>query len=203
MRLMMTALATAAALALSPTAANATNVVLTPNTTFGSPPGEFAYFFTSGGISGPIDATFGHQGIPGVTSVAGTLFTDMFNFIINDNGVGSGSVTTSVSFKGKNGATDTDLLSVFVNGILAAHTVNDGLTDQWSVTDVPIHFGVLNNITINGISRGQGHYAGTAEFTPVAAVPEPTTWAMMLLGFGAVGFSIRRKRRPTLISQFA
>ncbi len=26
-----------------------------------------------------------------------------------------------------------------------------------------------------------------------AAVPEPTTWAMMLLGFGAIGFSIRRR----------
>lgn len=29
----------------------------------------------------------------------------------------------------------------------------------------------------------------------VAAVPEPGTWAMMLLGFGAIGFSIRRRRR--------
>jgi len=54
------------------------------------------------------------------------------------------------------------------------------------------------------LSRGQGHYAGTAEFTPVAGpVPEPATWAMMLLGFGAVGFSIRRKRKTALISQFA
>ncbi|GAA3894978.1 hypothetical protein GCM10022276_12600 [Sphingomonas limnosediminicola] len=203
MHRMITALATAAVIALSPTTANATNVVLTPNTTFGSPPGEFAYFFTSGGISGPIDATFGHQGIPGVTSAAGTAFTDMFNFIINDNGVGSGSVTTEVSFAGIGGPTDTDLLSVFVNGVLATHTVNNGLTDQWSVTNVPIFFGIANNITINGISRGQGHYAGTAEFTPVAAVPEPATWAMMLFGFGAVGFSMRRKRAATVIRQIA
>ena len=28
----------------------------------------------------------------------------------------------------------------------------------------------------------------------VAAVPEPATWAMMLLGFGAIGFSVRRRR---------
>lgn len=28
-----------------------------------------------------------------------------------------------------------------------------------------------------------------------AAVPEPSTWAMMLIGFGAVGFSARRRRR--------
>ena len=29
-------------------------------------------------------------------------------------------------------------------------------------------------------------------------VPEPSTWAMMLLGFGAVGYSIRRRRKPVL-----
>lgn len=29
-------------------------------------------------------------------------------------------------------------------------------------------------------------------------VPEPATWAMMLLGFGAVGYSMRRKRTPVL-----
>jgi len=34
-------------------------------------------------------------------------------------------------------------------------------------------------------------------------VPEPTTWAMMLLGFGAIGFSIRRSRRESQTPQFA
>ena len=36
-------------------------------------------------------------------------------------------------------------------------------------------------------------------FGVTAAVPEPGTWAMMLLGFGAVGFSVRRKRPATLM----
>lgn len=32
----------------------------------------------------------------------------------------------------------------------------------------------------------------------IAAVPEASTWAMMLIGFGAVGASVRRKRRTEL-----
>lgn len=47
--------------------------------------------------------------------------------------------------------------------------------------------------TVSSVSQiriGQG--------TAVAAVPEPATWAMALLGFGAIGFAMRRKRRPTL-----
>jgi hypothetical protein len=29
----------------------------------------------------------------------------------------------------------------------------------------------------------------------LTAVPEPTTWAMMLLGFGGIGAMIRRRRQ--------
>jgi len=39
-------------------------------------------------------------------------------------------------------------------------------------------------------------FAGTFTFNykpAVSAVPEPVTWAMMVLGFGAIGFSMRRR----------
>jgi hypothetical protein len=35
-------------------------------------------------------------------------------------------------------------------------------------------------------------------FQLLAAVPEPSTWAMMLVGFGAVGFAMRRRRQTEL-----
>ena len=34
-------------------------------------------------------------------------------------------------------------------------------------------------------------------------VPEPATWAMMVLGFGAAGFAVRRSRNKALVSQLA
>ena len=38
---------------------------------------------------------------------------------------------------------------------------------------------------------------------PPPSVPEPATWAMMLVGFGATGFAMRRTRRKTLLAQIA
>lgn len=49
-------------------------------------------------------------------------------------------------------------------------------------------------LTIQGTPGTQnGGLNGTIGFT-AAAVPEPGTWALMLVGFGAIGFSMRRRR---------
>lgn len=40
-------------------------------------------------------------------------------------------------------------------------------------------------------------------FASVSGVPEPTTWAMMLIGFGAIGATMRRRRRVTAVAQLA
>jgi hypothetical protein len=40
-----------------------------------------------------------------------------------------------------------------------------------------------------------GSISGNATFYPV---PEPGTWALMLLGFGGIGLAMRRRRRPAL-----
>jgi len=47
------------------------------------------------------------------------------------------------------------------------------------------------NINGNNTGPGLGTLAGTVS---MSAVPEPTTWAMMLIGFGAVGYSLRRRK---------
>jgi PEP-CTERM motif len=45
---------------------------------------------------------------------------------------------------------------------------------------------------------------GTTFTSAVSAVPEPSTWAMMLLGFAGVGFmAYRRKSKPALMAAAA
>ena len=44
------------------------------------------------------------------------------------------------------------------------------------------------NTPLNGVIRAQ-----------VAAVPEPATWGLMLLGFAGMGMLLRRRRRPHLL----
>jgi hypothetical protein len=43
-------------------------------------------------------------------------------------------------------------------------------------------------------------YTGTPG---LSAVPEPATWAMMILGFGLVGGVMRRRQRQTVRYAFA
>ena len=48
-----------------------------------------------------------------------------------------------------------------------------------------------------------GSTAQRANFRPTAAVPEPATWAMMLLGFGMLGFGMRRRSKVGARVNFA
>lgn len=50
-------------------------------------------------------------------------------------------------------------------------------------------------LTINGNNTGVASLGGSVTIRPAAAVPEPATWSMMLLGFGAVRFVMRRRNR--------
>ena len=52
--------------------------------------------------------------------------------------------------------------------------------------------------------RSNGTYANVLlDSLSLSAVPEPSTWAMMLLGFGAIGMAARRSRRKVALAQLA
>jgi len=160
---------------------------------------------------GQISATIGHTGI------AAGSFTDTFQFTIPQSGTGGGSITTTIdALSALNTSTDLDITSVFINGVAAIETLRDingvicftegvgscGATETFARSLVPIVANVQNTIVVTGISRGLGSYGGNLVFSPTA-VPEPATWAMMLLGFAGIGWQLRRKRSGTALAQLA
>jgi hypothetical protein len=84
-------------------------------------------------------------------------------------------------------------VDVFVNGVFAATdniTVN-GLFN----TPNPIDLSAFNNVTsirLYHITDPGG--LGWDNFTYISAVPEPETYAMLLLGLGLLGFAAQRKK---------
>ncbi len=71
---------------------------------------------------------------------------------------------------------------------------DDGVTEFWRLAN-PITLDASQYmLAINGNNSGAGSLGGSITIRQ-AAVPEPATWGMMLLGFGAAGFAIRRSRR--------
>ena len=57
-------------------------------------------------------------------------------------------------------------------------------------------FYLWNNATAGSIHlTSTGGYSDAVLYKATAAVPEPATWAMMLLGFAGIGATMRRRRR--------
>jgi hypothetical protein len=151
----------------------------------------------STGPMGSITAGFTQTGIS-EAGQATTDFTDTYTFRIPANGFGSGSVITTASFLGA--SDDTDIISVVVNGITATKS-DTGINEFAFVNNVPIIADAFNTIVVTGLARGNGSYSGTATFTP--AVPEPASWALMIMGVGVAGGATRYRRRSAAKVSFA
>lgn len=84
----------------------------------------------------------------------------------------------------------------FLNGELAALTPLAGGTAFIANGSIQ---------TVGGFAAGRDNY--TLQFRTNAildgAVPEPATWAMMLIGFGAIGAAVRRQRKATVKVSYA
>jgi PEP-CTERM motif len=58
-----------------------------------------------------------------------------------------------------------------------------------------------NSIQNGGFPPNAAFDAGIAVFSVAGAVPEPSTWVMMILGFAGIGFmAYRRKSKPALLA---
>ena len=76
-----------------------------------------------------------------------------------------------------------------------------GALEFWGVSNLNFQPG---NFTLNvtGNNRGAGTLDGSVTVVnQIAAVPEPATWALFILGFGAIGSALRRRSGAVRVSK--
>jgi len=146
----------------------------------------------------------------------------------NPNPSAAGSIqtvgtTTTINF-GANALTTTMFSASFVihNDAQGLYNITLGASDPNTFFDTATFNGssltnIFNNqnfvlIPAQNLGIGDytfaltGHTSGGGSFTgnvTISAVPEATTWTMMILGFGAVGMTMRGRRRKTVLAQVA
>ena len=100
----------------------------------------------------------------------------------NPNTQGPAGSTTSASRNGSGSVVRADFGA---NGLEAAGQTSATYIFRTNAT----------NFNMGGTFTTQdGSVAQRANFQPIAAVPEPATWAMMLFGFGGIGAAMRRRK---------
>lgn len=116
----------------------------------------------------------------------------------------AGGTFTSAEFNLFNALGSTSSVSIIVNGVAQSFALGNGQN----------FFGIqatggdrISTIAFdtNGTGVADLRQLRVGGVSTVAAVPEPGTWAMMLLGFGGIGVAMRRSRRrsPARIMQMA
>lgn len=104
------------------------------------------------------------------------------------------SATITSVFQAGNPSGDIDFTSVTLNGI-SFNLDPSGAVENGSLLNQLLLPGAFaNTINVSGTTGGSGTFNGSLAFA-VGAVPEPATWAMMLLGFAGIGSQIRRRRQ--------
>lgn len=78
-----------------------------------------------------------------------------------------------------------------------------GLDDFWGfVSTIPFTSVTLIGGTQTGNQNAELYHLDNLRFGAAStpAVPEPATWAMMLVGFGAIGWTMRRRRKNVTVA---
>ena len=108
---------------------------------------------------------------------------------------GCGIGGSNCYYDGAVGSYDT-ITQAINTSIGSLYTLNFWLTDNSS----QVTASAMNNGNLSGINLVV--YAGAAQVT-AGGVPEPATWAMMLVGFGAIGGTLRRRQNVATRVRFA
>ena len=148
-------------------------------------------------ITGP-SGTFGDDQVV-CTAAANTgpcSFTRSFEFV-TPAGFNLASIDISSIFSTTNPLTNIDFTSVTFNGI-SFNTLSTGTQEFRNLLNQSLVTGGNNVLSVAGTTGGNAAFGGNISLASMAAVPEPTTWMLMLMGMAGIGFSMRRKEKQTL-----
>lgn len=116
-------------------------------------------------------------------------FSALFDFLVPSSGIASIAGVTILS--------DPESNITFTSGLLdgtVPFTITNGSTDIASLFMQNISGGThtfqLNGVLSSTGESGVGGIGGNISYS-LGAVPEPATWALFILGFGAVGGAMR------------
>jgi hypothetical protein len=84
-------------------------------------------------------------------------------------------------------------VNVYINGVQQISFIDSSNLASFSIGD-PLNF-FIDNLSFPGeASSGQVRSISISDQVLMAAVPEPSTWAMIVLGFAGIGFMTYRRK---------
>lgn len=123
-------------------------------------------------------------------------FTDVYTF--NFPMAGNATVVIGSTQSGPGTNVNFATNSVRFNNVILS-VVSAGAVELQELVNQPVVAG-SQTLSVKGFAQALGSYSGTVTF---ASAPEPSTWGMMILGLGAVGYAMRRRRVAVKVSYVA
>ncbi len=160
-----------------------------------STPAHAVATITCDNVANPTSCTYGNDDpAPGPA----TRFTDLFTFVLAVPRILSGDIFSQRSTNPDNFMENVNFVNpqgVRVQGGSLVSPVNFtvnslGVTEARSISGLLLGAGTYQ-IRVQGTAGSTGTYSGNLVF---GSVPEPTTWAFMILGFGLIGGALRYRK---------
>lgn len=150
--------------------------------------------------SGDSAGTFRNFDVRCSPAPAPCSFSDTANFVTPKDFTTLSATISSILNSG-NLATNIDFTSVMINGVEFA-IGSTGSTEFRFLSDLLLGPGKTNTLTVAGTTGGDASYSGTLSFAGgiAGAVPEPSTWMMMIMGIGLAGVALRRRRQTVRLT---